>query len=170
MSFGWDADDLLKHLEKTETRIEGWEEQKAHLKVHEPPIAEKAAEVLLKELSIDLSPYGKPRGRCGGRKVHMPPKYQEWRKELRRHFGRVLSDYPLKIELVAYRKALSKWRKEEKEKMLGKYCTSTPDIDNAIGAVMDALMKDDSAVAAIVAEKRWGKTGSMTIRVYELHE
>ena len=55
------------------------------------------------------------------------------------------------------------WSKKKREQMLGEPHQQTPDIDNLIKALLDAVLKQDCAVWDIRASKLWGNDGEIQI-------
>ena len=56
------------------------------------------------------------------------------------------------------------WSNKKREEMNGKPHQQTPDVDNLLKAVMDAVMKQDNSVWDIRPTKLWAIHGSITIR------
>lgn len=56
------------------------------------------------------------------------------------------------------------WSKKKQELMQGKPHEQTPDLDNLIKAVNDALLKQDSIVYRFEAAKWWGKENKIIIQ------
>ena len=56
------------------------------------------------------------------------------------------------------------WSKKKTAAMDGRPHTQTPDLDNCLKAVWDALLTEDKAMWAIgSAEKRWGQSGCIEV-------
>jgi Holliday junction resolvase RusA-like endonuclease len=55
------------------------------------------------------------------------------------------------------------WTKKKKAQMLGEYHQQTPDLDNLIKALGDAMYSDDSHIARICATKVWAEDGFIEI-------
>lgn len=59
----------------------------------------------------------------------------------------------------------SSWSEKKKLDMDGKPHQQSPDVDNMIKALLDAIYEDDCAVWQIGCEKRWGRTGKIVVKV-----
>lgn len=58
------------------------------------------------------------------------------------------------------------WSKKKKAEMLGQPHQTTPDLDNLLKALLDAIYDNDSGVWNVMRlEKRWGLTGQIIIRM-----
>ena len=55
------------------------------------------------------------------------------------------------------------WSQDKRLSMDGQPHKATPDIDNLVKALLDALFVDDSHIWQLSAEKRWAGSGSITI-------
>lgn len=55
------------------------------------------------------------------------------------------------------------WSKAKKERNDGWPHEETPDLDNLVKALFDAVYKNDSHIWRVNAEKRWGNKGSITV-------
>lgn len=123
---------------------------------------------------IPMDPFGKARPRVvkRGRKVHtfMPEDYEGNRASLRMLFGPVDVAGPCRLDVIAYRPIPKSWSKKKKREAAGTYTTTTPDIDNIIGAVMDSLFEDDSIVVECGGAKKWSDDGEgrMEITITQL--
>lgn len=62
------------------------------------------------------------------------------------------------------------WSKKKQELMLGKPHQNKPDIDNMVKSVMDCLLKDDSKVYSVFAEKYWRVNSCIYIENGEEYE
>lgn len=60
------------------------------------------------------------------------------------------------------------WSKEKREQMAGKPHQQTPDADNLLKALMDAIRKEDSGIWRILPEKRWAESGGILIKPLKL--
>lgn len=119
---------------------------------------------------IELPPMGKPRPRVtrnGG--VYYSGGYDKWRQDFRLLFGPVLVGGPLRLTADLYlaapkTKNRRKLKPAERVDMFGRPCTGKPDIDNALGAIMDALFPDDDTlVVQVVGQKLWADEAWMEI-------
>jgi Holliday junction resolvase RusA-like endonuclease len=59
------------------------------------------------------------------------------------------------VSWVAYFPIPQSWSKKKKAEMAGQLHRQVPDRDNVDKAILDALFKDDSGIAAGHIEKRW---------------
>ena len=59
------------------------------------------------------------------------------------------------------------WSKKKKASMEGRPHQQTPDIDNILKALLDAVHEDDAHIWQISARKIWGVTGKITVEVKE---
>ncbi len=55
------------------------------------------------------------------------------------------------------------WSKKRQEEMLGEPHTPTPDLDNLVKALGDAIYENDSCLWDYRATKRWSETGRIEI-------
>ena len=55
------------------------------------------------------------------------------------------------------------WSKKKKDKMISMPHEQTPDVDNILKALMDAVYDDDSVISDIRASKMWSETGAIVI-------
>ncbi len=118
---------------------------------------------------IAMPAFGKARPRVTRTgHAYMPDSYTSQRDALRLMFGAVDVAPPWRVRVTVNRAMPESWSKKRRAESDGRPCTAKPDIDNIIGAVMDALFVDDAHVVAIEAAKRWGDEHGMTIEV--IHE
>ena len=123
-----------------------------------------------------VEPFAKARPRIIKRRgrtiAFMPQTYQDRRAELKKRFGPTVCGNLIGLRVLAYRKIPKSWSKKKKAEHRGIPCTTKPDLDNIIGAVMDALMDDDSNVVSLSGEKRWSDredgAGYLDIEFYEI--
>mgnify|MGYP003396025562 CR=1 FL=1 len=59
------------------------------------------------------------------------------------------------------------WAKEGKISMEGKPNYKTPDLDNLIKALLDALFENDSTVWDLHATKIWGEVGKIIVETQD---
>lgn len=115
---------------------------------------------------VDMEAFGKARPRVTRRGTFMPKSYESKRRQLRLLFGPVEVDGPVELSVLVIRKMPDSWSKAEKESKMGTYTTTTPDIDNILGAIMDALFENDQRVVAIGrSAKIWGESHQMVINI-----
>lgn len=59
------------------------------------------------------------------------------------------------------------WSKREKDIHNGRHHFQTPDLDNLIKAILDALFEDDKDVCDLRATKIWGVTGKIIVETQD---
>jgi Holliday junction resolvase RusA-like endonuclease len=118
---------------------------------------------------IKMAPFPKARPRVTKKGTFMPKKYVAKREKLQWLFkeaGGELNIEGIVSLTVAMRFKMPKaWSITIKDKMDGQPCGKKPDIDNCIGAVMDALFAEDSKVTEISASKTWGYQDAIYIMI-----
>lgn len=87
----------------------------------------------------------------------------------------MFEDCPLKISVRCYYPVPKSWTKKKKALMIGKYKTSTPDLDNIFKSIKDGLngiaYKDDSRIVAYgESYKKWIDEDKDPYTVVELEE
>ena len=85
-----------------------------------------------------------------------------------------LQDVPLTAFMEFYlRRPKAHFKKGELRKDAPKFVTKTPDVDNCVKFVLDALqprvVANDKVVTKIVAEKKWCLTDTEEMALIELH-
>jgi len=70
---------------------------------------------------------------------------------------------PQPCKVVFYMPMPSGWSNREQEALWDKPHTQTPDLDNLLKALCDAVMLNDSKVWSVRAEKRWAYQGAIEI-------
>lgn len=89
--------------------------------------------------------------------------------------GRVPSERPVLVELVATCSVPASWsQKKRRAALMGEVMpTGKPDLDNGLKAVLDGLnkivVKDDAQVCRVGMSKQYGETPRVFVRVVELH-
>lgn len=125
--------------------------------------------VVRQQAVINLAPFAKERPRVTQNGVYMEASYRRKREALRRRFGPVQVGGYLKLTLVAVRPMPTSWGEEKRRLMLGEPAKPAPDLDNIIGAVMDALFPDgDDHVVSLEAHKIWGERGQLHITLEKM--
>ena len=118
---------------------------------------------------IQMAPFPKARPRVTINGTYMPPEYIARREELQGLFLQEGGQLNIEGEIqltVAFRFRMPKsWSKKKREETDGLFCGKTPDLDNCIGAVMDALFANDSRVISINAHKQWSYEDSIYIMI-----
>jgi Holliday junction resolvase RusA-like endonuclease len=75
----------------------------------------------------------------------------------------------LKLTIVALRPMPQSWGQEERRLMIGEPAKPSPDLDNIVGAVMDALFpRNDDHIVSIEAHKVWGEQGQLQITIEKM--
>lgn len=88
--------------------------------------------------------------------------------------GRVPSELPVLVELVATCSVPASWsQKKRRAALLGEVMpTGKPDLDNGLKAVLDGLnkivVKDDAQVCRVGMSKQYGERPGVFVRVVEL--
>ena len=126
---------------------------------------------MAKRIEIEMPPFGKARPRVtrGGTRTYMPTEYQNKREQLRLLYqaagGEVDVEGSVFLDVRFYFRMPKSWSKKKKEGMVHEYCQKTPDLDNLVGAVMDALLEKDQKVVRIWSAKFWGFEDMIVIRM-----
>lgn len=119
--------------------------------------------------TIKLAPFGKERPRVTQNGTYMRRGYRRKKMLLREKFGPVMVEGMLKLTLVAFRPMPQSWSQSKRRMMHGEPAKPSPDIDNIIGAVMDALFpKNDDHVVSLEAHKVWGESGAIQITIEKM--
>lgn len=121
-------------------------------------------------VTVPLAPFGKARPRVTAGHTYMPDSYTRARDDLRRMFGPVTVAAPWGLLVTAIRPMPASWSKRRQAEMAGRWCTTKPDADNIVGAVMDALFEDDAGIVIVTCRKVWGVSGEMRIAVWTVGE
>lgn len=119
---------------------------------------------------IPMAAFGKARPRVTENGTYMPRAYSTARRALREKFGQVTVASPWIIRVTAIRQMPVSWSKRKRAAMDGAWCTTKPDADNVLGAVMDALFGDDAAVVSAGAEKQWGEKHLLVVEIWTAGE
>lgn len=100
------------------------------------------------------------------RKIH---KYYDFKKEIKAHSLWVgLTEIPTSIESISFVIPMPKsWSKKKIKEMDGQFHTQTPDLDNFLKALFDAVHTEDSHIAQIRngISKTWGVKGYIIIKL-----
>lgn len=112
---------------------------------------------------LAMNPVPKPRMTQRDRWAKRPAvvRYYAFCDELRELWGEL--SVPDQVNLIFTIPMPNSWSNLKKTNMIGKPHQQRPDIDNLVKAFLDALMKDDSVVWSIKAEKVWGEWGSIEV-------
>lgn len=117
-----------------------------------------------------MEAFGKARPRVTKNGTYMPSGYSQARKELQEKFGPVTVPPPWVVRVTAVRRMPASWSKRKRLEMDGAWCLTKPDVDNVLGAVMDALFGDDAAVVSAGGEKQWGQDHLLVVEIWAAGE
>ncbi len=108
-----------------------------------------------------------PKPRMTKRDCHRPSAKRYWAfKDQVKIFNVQLPYYGATVVFVL--PMPKSWSKKKKSKMNGKPHQQTPDLDNLLKALGDAVYQEDKKIYDICVSKRWGFVGG--IFIYELSE
>ena len=133
------------------------------------------------DFEVEGKPVGKgrPRFKRMGNFVqtYTPEKTAEYEKLVRLRFqnaGGVITDKPVKIEIVAFFAPPKSVRKKQKQEMLANLIlpTKKPDCDNIAKIVLDALnqiaYKDDSQVIELSVRKQYASEAKVSVHIEDI--
>ena len=124
------------------------------------------------KLSLPVSPYPKPRMTRSDKWKKRPivVAYREWCDAIRTLMrGQILPDCGANIVFNVPMPA--SWSGKKRAQMDGQPHQQTPDLDNYVKALSDALNKDDSTIWHYAGlTKRWAFEGSIEIEIEEVGE
>jgi Holliday junction resolvase RusA-like endonuclease len=100
----------------------------------------------------------------------MPQNYLDRREELQWLYvaagGMLDIQGAISLGVVFVFRMPKSWSKKRKKEMEGTWCLKRPDLDNALGAVMDAILAEDSNVVRITeCAKIWGERDEIRIDI-----
>lgn len=125
--------------------------------------------VVRQSIVIAMEPFGKARPRVTRNGVYMEADYRLKKKRLRQRFGPVQVAGMLKLTILAVRPMPHAWSQATRRLMTGEPAAPTPDLDNIIGAVMDALFPaSDNHIVSLEAHKIWGEVGQLHITIEKM--
>ena len=113
---------------------------------------------------LRVPPMPKPRMTRADRWKKRPVvlRYWEWCEAVRAEWGE--GPFPQHLTHVTFRVPMPKsWSKAKRAAMQGAPHTQTPDVDNYLKALLDALHVNDSGVWDIRVTKRWSESGGITV-------
>lgn len=113
---------------------------------------------------VYMPAFGKARPRVTENGTYMPAEYERQRAALRAAFGETPAGL-VHLSVTVERQMPASWSKKKRGQQRGQYAAATPDIDNVIGAVMDALFAQDSRVISIFGERRWADRHALIIEI-----
>ena len=117
---------------------------------------------------LDGTPVSKPRQTQSDKWKKRPKvvRYREWADRLRSVAGKVPEASSVaSLAIVAYFDMPKRWSKRRRAEAIGTRHRVVPDTDNLSKAVMDALWKQDSAIADLDVKKRWGDAARIVIEI-----
>jgi Holliday junction resolvase RusA-like endonuclease len=122
-------------------------------------------------VSVDVAPQCKPRmtQQDKWRKRPAVVRYNGFKKEfVLKCRQKGVTDLPEVFGVIFHIPMPESWSKKKKREMNGRPHQQTPDLDNLIKAVKDALASDDSHVYKYPhAEKRWSLEPSITLIIFD---
>jgi len=86
-------------------------------------------------------------------------KYHQFKDDLRPYQIKLEPELEIEFELPMPKS----WSKKKQAEMNGKPHQQTPDIDNLVKSLFDAVVDNDSYIYSFRATKRWAKYGSIRI-------
>jgi len=98
--------------------------------------------------------------KTGSKKRPELARYHAFRDELRAKWG--AGGFPERVSLT-FCMAIPTGKKAEYRERIGRPHEQTPDLDNLVKAVLDALCKSDAHIYEIHAIKRWEEKGCIII-------
>jgi Holliday junction resolvase RusA-like endonuclease len=112
-----------------------------------------------KTLTLHVKAMGKPRmtRQDKWKKPPRPPvaRYRAFATEVRKQANGKIHDNINNLSWVAYLPIPESWSQKKKDAQRGQLHLQTPDRDNIDKAILDALFKQDSAIATGTITKRW---------------
>jgi Holliday junction resolvase RusA-like endonuclease len=89
-------------------------------------------------------------------------RYWEWCEAVRREWGdRKFSEHDARV--VFFVPMPKSWSAKKREAMAGKPHQQTPDVDNYLKALLDAIHANDCRIWRIAIEKRWAEGGFIEV-------
>ncbi len=83
-------------------------------------------------------------------------RYRLWKDKIRSLVGELPPASQIaRLSWVAYFSPPASWSKKKRNEAIGELHRGKPDRDNIDKAILDALFKEDSAIASGSIEKRW---------------
>lgn len=117
---------------------------------------------------FEVCPMGKPRMTQRDRWQQRPSvmRYRAFKDALREQIGDFV--LPQQFRVVFRLPVFPSWSKSKKKRFIGQPHQQTPDVDNMVKALLDALMVEDKTVWRVDAEKRWCAEDEGAIEIYQL--
>ena len=110
-----------------------------------------------------INPVAKPRMTQSDKWKKRPAvlKYRAFKDEVRLK----MKNTELHEKCIIFRVPMpTSWSKKKRQEMDGQYHRQTPDLDNMIKALADALYTQDSVIACFRAAKYWAQDGAIEVR------
>ena len=119
----------------------------------------------MSRIEFNIKPCPKPRMTRADRWRQRPIvlRYWDFCNELERQAKKLEYKPEDRVSLIFYIPMSKSWSKKKREQMLGKPHKQRPDIDNLAKAFLDALLKEDSFIYSLTAEKYWSNEGSILV-------
>ena len=108
----------------------------------------------------EITPMGKPRITARGKYGPVAKRYYEYAEKIRT-LNVVIPEHGAEIQFFIPMPV--SWSKKKKRDLRHRPHQQTPDIDNLLKAVLDAVYKDDKVVWSIKAEKYWANNGFILV-------
>jgi len=123
-----------------------------------------------------MRPFGKARPRCRGKvSPYMPAEYKERIAQVQKEVNASqVPDGPVLVYLTIGYPMPKGWSKAKKDLARGKFCPRKPDIDNVLGALMDAVFPNrqggDSRVCGDTTRRYWSDEPQLEMSILKLQE
>ena len=84
------------------------------------------------------------------------------------------TEMPLRMVVKMTMPIPTSWSKKKQTNAVGQFCTTKPDLSNAIKSIEDGILglayKDDSQIVILEVEKRYGTIPKCEVFIYEVEE
>jgi len=107
-----------------------------------------------------INPIGKQRLTHQGRFSKEAKRWYAYRDIIRAHNVQVPESGAM---IIFYKPMPKSWSAKKKEEMAGKPMQQTPDVDNLLKGLLDAVYNDDACVFDIRVRKLWAYQGAIEI-------
>lgn len=135
----------------------------------DPVVEYYQGEAVRQVVVVAIEPFGKARPRVTQNGTYMAAEYRKRKQALRRAVGPIHVQGLLKLTIVASRPMPAGWSQAQQRMMLGEPARPAPDLDNIVGAVMDALFPaSDNHIVSLEAHKVWGERGQIEITIEKM--
>ncbi len=128
------------------------------------------------KIVLPMKPFGKARPRCHGKvQPYMPTEYKQKIKDVQCQVNlSEVPDGPVLVYLNIGYPMPKGWSKAKKDLARGKFCPRSPDVDNVLGALMDAIFPKvaggDSRVCGDNTRRYWSDDPQLEMTVLKLQE